>query len=154
MHAAADPQSSATAPAQAVCADDILRAVIWFHHIKSQTKRKLILQWGREFDLSGFSKPGAPGVVLIEGRAGDVREHIARVRSLQWQAMQVRAEELVPCAACARQPSTAAAAAAGRRLAPIVELDEVGGLSVMGQACKVAGLEHLLRAALKLGQPG
>ena len=32
-----------------------------FHHIKSLTKRKHILEWGKELKLGGYSKPGYPG---------------------------------------------------------------------------------------------
>ena len=32
-----------------------------FHHIKSFTKRKHIVQWADELHLGGYSKPGFPG---------------------------------------------------------------------------------------------
>lgn len=35
-----------------------------FHHIKSLTKRKHILEWGKELRLAGYSKPGYPGKAL------------------------------------------------------------------------------------------
>lgn len=37
-----------------------------FHHIKSLTKRKHIVQWADELRLGGFSKPGFPGVFLCD----------------------------------------------------------------------------------------
>jgi iron only hydrogenase large subunit-like protein len=82
------------------CSFDALQVVIWFHHIKSTEKRKNLVAWARELDCSGFSKPGFPGVVVVEGLVSDVREYVGRVRALQWQAMQVRAEHTVCCAAC------------------------------------------------------
>ncbi|KAF5836965.1 hypothetical protein DUNSADRAFT_5194 [Dunaliella salina] len=66
---------------------------LWFHHIKNLYKRKVILEWARELQLGGASKPGYPGVVLVEGAVEDVQEYVGRLRSLQWKAMQVRAEE-------------------------------------------------------------
>lgn len=36
-----------------------------FHHIKSLTKRKHIVQWADELRLGGFSKPGFPGVFFV-----------------------------------------------------------------------------------------
>ncbi len=36
-----------------------------FHHIKSLTKRKHILEWGKELRLAGYSKPGYPGKALL-----------------------------------------------------------------------------------------
>ena len=45
---------------------------------------------------------------------------------------------------------------AGRRFAgpearPLRELAADGGLSVLGAECRAAGLEHLFKAALKIG---
>ena len=42
------------------------RRCVWFHHIKNLEKRKSIVQWGRELCLGGWSKPGFPGIVLVE----------------------------------------------------------------------------------------
>lgn len=42
------------------------RRCVWFHHIKNLEKRKSIVQWGRELGLGGWSKPGFPGLVLVE----------------------------------------------------------------------------------------
>lgn len=47
------------------------RRCIWFHHIKAQGKRKAIVEWGKELGLGGLSKPGFPGVLLVEVSAGD-----------------------------------------------------------------------------------
>ena len=43
------------------------RKLIWFHHILSTTKRKAIVKWAAELELGGFSKPGYPGVLIVEG---------------------------------------------------------------------------------------
>ncbi|KAI5783183.1 hypothetical protein DFH27DRAFT_276748 [Peziza echinospora] len=71
----------------------ITRAVIWSHHIASSLKRRDILNWSRELGLGGFSRPGWPGAVVIEGEEADVREFEARLKALQWAALQVRGEE-------------------------------------------------------------
>ena len=42
------------------------RRCIWFHHIKALGKRKHIVEWGGELGLGGYSKPGFPGIVLVE----------------------------------------------------------------------------------------
>lgn len=135
------------------------------------------MAWARELGCSGYSKPGFPGVVVVEGLAPDVREYVARVRALQWQAMQVRAEQLVPCCACScaatdnssnsskvRATDTgtefgnegrggrAADSGAVRSFAgKFTELPETG-MSQLGQECKAAGLEELFLAALKLSR--
>lgn len=158
------------------CPRDVLRVVVWFHHIKSTEKRKHLVSWARELGCSGYSKPGFPGVVVVEGLAPDAREYVARVRALQWQAMQVRAEQLVRCCACScaasdnsssKVHSTLAGTGSGREhscggkkadgeavrlfAGKFTELPE-SGMSQLGQECKAAGLEELFLAALKLNR--
>lgn len=142
---------SAATPTVPECPNDILQVVLWMHHIKSTEKRKNLVGWARELGCSGFSKPGFPGVVVVEGAAPDVREYVARVRALQWQAVQVRAERLTHCTVCSGGGGTAAASRAlpGR----FIELPETG-LSQLSQECKAAGLEDLFCAALKLERKG
>lgn len=43
------------------------RLWIYSHHIYNKMKRKNILEWSRELGLSGFSMPGKPGIVCVEG---------------------------------------------------------------------------------------
>ena len=43
------------------------RKLIWFHHILSTTKRKAVVKWAAELELGGYSKPGYPGVLIVEG---------------------------------------------------------------------------------------
>ena len=52
-----------TATAAAPVAPNLYRNAFTcrFHHIKSLTKRKHILEWGKELRLAGYSKPGYPG---------------------------------------------------------------------------------------------
>lgn len=125
----------------------------------------------------GYSKPGFPGVIVCEGAEDDVREYVARIRALQWQAMQVRHEEAVLCLSCKQAAAADAADAAdaaenataqsgaavdSRRAGAcgrtaslsgfvqrFAELPETG-LSELGQLCKDVGLEHLFLSALKL----
>mmetsp|Transcript_5662 Transcript_5662/g.15859 ORF Transcript_5662/g.15859 Transcript_5662/m.15859 type:complete len:85 (-) Transcript_5662:698-952(-) len=61
------------------------RRIIWFHHIKSVKKRKHIVEWAHELRLGGFSKPGFPGVVIVEGAEEDAAEYVARLKQLRWQ---------------------------------------------------------------------
>lgn len=161
-------QPDVVAAAQdSTCPNDVLQVLVWFHHIKSTEKRKHLVAWARELNCTGFSKPGFPGIVLLEGLAPDVREYLARVRALQWQAMQIRAERLVTCAACSQAAANAGQhdpqkqqkqqqvvdASAQRALGQLqfMELPE-NGMSQLGQACKAAGMEDLFFAALKLSK--
>ena len=47
------------------------RMWIYSHHIYSKEKRKCILEWAKELNLTGFSMPGKPGVICVEG----IQEH-------------------------------------------------------------------------------
>jgi hypothetical protein len=47
------------------------RRCVWFHHIKNLNKRKSIVAWGNELGLGGYSKPGFPGVLLVEVRGSE-----------------------------------------------------------------------------------
>ena len=38
-----------------------------FHHIKSPTKRKRIVEWADELDIGGYSVIGYPGIIICEG---------------------------------------------------------------------------------------
>lgn len=42
---------------------------------------------------AGISKPGYPGVIVVEGLSANVNEFVARIKRLNWQALQVRCEE-------------------------------------------------------------
>ncbi|KAK3061072.1 hypothetical protein LTS18_007082, partial [Coniosporium uncinatum] len=71
----------------------IKRVVIWSHHLLATSKRRDILTWSKELHLSGFSRPGYPGAVFVEGEVESVDEFVRRLKALRWQALQVRAEE-------------------------------------------------------------
>jgi len=68
------------------------RRVIWFHHIKSLQKRKTILALAHEARLHGVSKPGFPGILLLEGCDALLDGVVGEIRSLRWQAMDLRYE--------------------------------------------------------------
>ncbi|KAF2149636.1 DUF1115-domain-containing protein [Myriangium duriaei CBS 260.36] len=71
----------------------IHRLLLWAHHLLATSKRRDILSWSRDLRLSGFSRPGYPGAILVEGEAEDVAEFERRIKALRWQALQVRGEE-------------------------------------------------------------
>lgn len=56
----------------------VTRLWIYSHHIYSKWKRKNILEWTRELSLSGFSMPGKPGVVCVEGPQSACEEFWSR----------------------------------------------------------------------------
>eukprot|EP00873_Tetraselmis_striata_P015851 jgi/Tetstr1/436115/TSEL_024962.t1 len=147
-------------------ADRLSRCVIWFHHIKSLTKRKSIVEWARTLRLGGFCKPGFPGVIVVEGEESDVAEYVRLIKSLRWQvnpplpvipeadlAMGVRAEEgeALACQGGGTEATRDALAAARKLPAAFQELAE-SGMSELGQACRDAGLEQLFLSAMKISR--
>lgn len=88
-----------------------------------------------------------------------MRDYLARLRALKWQAMQVRAESVVPLLGNGGGGSGGDGNngrvplpwAFGADAAPLRELPEAGGLAEMGRRCGGAPeLEELFRALLKL----
>lgn len=72
------------------------RLWIYSHHIYNKTKRKNILEWSKELDLSGFSMPGKPGIVCVEGPQSACEEFWARVKVLTWKKIMIRHREDIP----------------------------------------------------------
>lgn len=72
----------------------IKTTLLWSHHLLATSKRKDIVSWSRSLRLNGYSRPGYPGAILIEGEEDDVEEFVSRVKELRWQALQVRGEKM------------------------------------------------------------
>ncbi len=88
--------------------------------------------------MGGFVKPGFPGILVAEGLGRDLDAYVHSIKSLGWQAMQVRADE--------------SSSETDLRFGGVFrELPEdSSGLTFLGQACRDAGLEALFLAALKI----
>ncbi|KAM6945941.1 RWD domain-containing protein 2B [Aplochiton taeniatus] len=69
------------------------RLWIYSHHIYNKIKRKSILEWSKELGLSGFSMPGKPGIVCVEGLQGPCEEFWSRVKVLTWKKIMIRHRE-------------------------------------------------------------
>ncbi|XP_030060146.1 RWD domain-containing protein 2B [Microcaecilia unicolor] len=72
------------------------RLWIYSHHIYNKQKRKNILDWAKELSLSGFSMPGKPGVICVEGLQSTCEEYWTRIRRLTWQRILIRHREDIP----------------------------------------------------------
>lgn len=70
-----------------------LRMWLYMHHIYSKTKRKDILQWASDYNLTGFCLPGKPGVVCLEGDEYNVEGYFSRLRRLNWKKITCRHRE-------------------------------------------------------------
>lgn len=141
--AAADAAAAAATTAAMGSRRDqtLARRLIWFHHIKAPGKRKAAQSWAKELDLGGFSKPGYPGIIVIEGRAEDCEAYVSRLKRLTWKAMSVRVAE--------EDDAVVSERGGLRRLPAAFEELPENGLGIMGEALREAGLEHMLEAALK-----
>uniref|UniRef100_A0A8C5MAN9 RWD domain containing 2B n=1 Tax=Leptobrachium leishanense TaxID=445787 RepID=A0A8C5MAN9_9ANUR len=82
-------QSSVATPGNAI----FTRLWIYSHHIYNKVKRKHILEWSKELDLSGFSMPGKPGIVCVEGLQDSCEEFWSRIRKLTWKRILIRHRE-------------------------------------------------------------
>ena len=69
------------------------RMWIYSHHIYSKIKRKDILEITAELNLSGFTLPGKPGMIVIEGYNCHVEEFWGRVRRWQWKKLTMKEKE-------------------------------------------------------------
>ena len=75
------------------CEQNLTRIWLYMHHIYSKTKRKHIIDWANESKLTGFSLPGKPGVVCIEGDSTETEEYFSRLRRLNWKKITCRHKE-------------------------------------------------------------
>ncbi|KAJ3590759.1 hypothetical protein NHX12_008708 [Muraenolepis orangiensis] len=84
--------SGGEAAARSPPAGDVFsRLWIYSHHIYNKSKRKNILEWSKELGLSGFSMPGKPGIVCVEGPRGACEEFWVKV--LTWKKIAIRHRE-------------------------------------------------------------
>jgi len=66
---------------------------IYSHHLYSKIKRKDILDLAPEFCLTGFSMPGKPGVICVEGMAQNCSSWWTLVRHWNWKKINVKIQE-------------------------------------------------------------
>ncbi|KAL5011849.1 hypothetical protein ScPMuIL_010400 [Solemya velum] len=69
------------------------RIWIYSHHLFSKIKRKDILDWADELNITGFSMPGKPGIICAEGFSTDVDEFWFRIRRMTWKRIALREKE-------------------------------------------------------------
>lgn len=68
---------------------DFERLWIYSHHIKSKTKRQEIVKEARNLELSGFSRPGKPGIICVEGTKENTQEFWRTIRAYGWQKISL-----------------------------------------------------------------
>ena len=70
-----------------------IRLWIYSHHIYSKTKRRDIIDLSSEYQLSGFSMPGKPGIICLEGEENNCNEAWSVIKSWNWKKINVKHEE-------------------------------------------------------------
>ncbi|XP_036393264.1 RWD domain-containing protein 2B [Megalops cyprinoides] len=97
IHRYISKNPSTTAPAPITQPEEMFtRLWIYSHHIYNKSKRKNILEWAHDLGLTGFSMPGKPGVVCVEGLQTSCEEFWARVKVLTWKRILIRHREDIP----------------------------------------------------------
>ncbi|KAK4055173.1 hypothetical protein OIV83_000453 [Microbotryomycetes sp. JL201] len=133
--------------------------LFWSHHLLATGKRKNIVQWSSELGLWGISKPGYPGVWVVEGLVPDVDEFTHRIKQLNWKALQVRCElespafEAPPGKEQMRwilEHKTYLASVLASSFENKIGVIEVERLDELGSLMKKAGLADVFKTALKL----
>ena len=75
--------------------DDSIFTRLWVysHHIYNKFKRRDIIDWAEELKLTGFSLPGRPGVVCVEGYSRPVDEYWHRLKKLNWKKIAIKEKD-------------------------------------------------------------
>mmetsp|Transcript_15044 Transcript_15044/g.23996 ORF Transcript_15044/g.23996 Transcript_15044/m.23996 type:complete len:307 (-) Transcript_15044:169-1089(-) len=71
------------------------RRLIYSHHIINPQKRAAVVNWAVELGLSGCSKIGWPGVIVVEGLESNVSLYVELLSKLRWKNLTVRGEQTV-----------------------------------------------------------
>lgn len=72
------------------------------HHIYNKTKRRTILECGRNGNISGFCMPGKPGIICFEGPLESCADAWSKIKSLTWQkiGLKHREDHTLQCGEC------------------------------------------------------
>lgn len=115
------------------------RRAIYFHHIIANSKRKAVMDWACALHLSGYSKIGWPGIVIIEGPEICCQEYVRHLQHLRWKQMVVRGEQTE------HGPVDEL-----RKLPPMFQEFPPDGMSSLAAACREHGLEDLFLSTMKI----
>ncbi|BGP12434.1 hypothetical protein JCM10213_007000 [Rhodosporidiobolus nylandii] len=136
--------------------------LLWSHHLLATSKRKDIVAWSTELELWGLSKPGYPGVIIVEGLQDHVDDFVWRIKQLQWKALQVRCEQpgavVSPPSSVSPADATTWVMRNRSQLGPVLAqtatekicVKEVEGLNEVGEIMRSAGLYEVFLTAMKL----
>ncbi|KHN71644.1 RWD domain-containing protein 2B, partial [Toxocara canis] len=69
---------------------------IYSHHLRSNVKRKNIEAIAKMLCLNGFSSPGKPGIIIVEGTRKDCQKFWEQIRVWNWKHIAIRHKEESP----------------------------------------------------------
>ena len=120
----------------------LAQKLIYSHHIIAKAKRKAIAELSRAYQLGGFAKIGWPGIIIVEGEEDNCNKFIDEIKSMRWQHIVVRGEELVPVGSNNLNQL---------RAFPL-RMEELGEdqMSDLAARCRDAGLEDLFKTSMKM----
>ena len=83
------------------------------HHLKNPTKRSNIVAWAKELSLGGYSKPGYPGCIVVEGQSSACDEYFQRLRTKtgNWKNLVLRTDCIISAFRYARSDTVSSHAA-------------------------------------------
>ena len=61
--------------------------------LRSEKKRRSMLSWASELQLTGFVLAGKPGLVVAEGPSDRVAEFVRRTKALSWQKCSTKRQD-------------------------------------------------------------
>ena len=119
------------------------RRCIYSHHIIAQSKRVAVVKTAIQLGLSGISKIGWPGVIVVEGEENNVKEYVRYLSGLRWKQLTVRGEEVIDMSPTDTIESLRAFPKG---------FQEFGEkeMSLAAAACRDVGLEALFKTAMKI----
>lgn len=142
-------------PPGTAAADTTKHAFVWFHHIMSPTKKRLLADATADAGCVGLCKLGFPGALYLAGPPDAVDDVLAQLKRLRWQGMVVREEATDNVDAAAALGAAAAAAgvavptvAASGAARPGVTLLDDGGMAALAAVMRALGREDAFKRAI------
>jgi len=122
------------------------RRVFYLHHILATSKRQAIQQYALQLNLSGCSKIGYPGVILIEGDERACSIYVDAISKMRWKQFCVRGEEIIDVENEMEK----------KRKLPLKSFIEFGPdeMGKIAEYCRGYGLEELFKTCMKIYSSG
>ena len=119
------------------------RRCIYSHHIIANSKRTAVIRTALHLRLSGISKIGWPGVIVVEGDELGCQEYVRYLSSLRWKQLTVRGEEVIEIGQGENVDSL-------RRFPKGMEEFGEKSMKEAAAACRAVGLEDLFLTSMKI----